>query len=185
MTVIRQFCLVKVTCTRGHSMWAGSLFTSFTFCKITGSCSLIRKENIRCSITWVSLIEILAMINLYYVFMNTLMYVDYVFMRKYAQICLQGSNPVWMFSARQPVTSSFAIEICKAWIESERRYILLTPDQILLELGVCSFFSMPTKLYYVFYNNLTQIYRKSSNNFVLLLFGSYCAVLPRRFERHK
>ena len=35
------------------------LFTSFTFCNITGSCSLIPKENIRCSITWVSLIECL------------------------------------------------------------------------------------------------------------------------------
>ena len=43
-----------------------SLFTSFTFCNITISCSLIPKENIRCSITCVSLIEKLATINLYY-----------------------------------------------------------------------------------------------------------------------
>ena len=35
------------------------MFTSFTFCNITSSCSLILKENIRCSITCVSLIECL------------------------------------------------------------------------------------------------------------------------------
>ena len=48
------------------AMGVRSLFTSFTFCNITGSCSLIPKENICCSITCVSLIEILATINLYF-----------------------------------------------------------------------------------------------------------------------
>ena len=44
-----------------------SLFTSFTFCNIIISCSVIPKYNIGCSITCVLLIEILATINLYYI----------------------------------------------------------------------------------------------------------------------
>ena len=54
-----------------HYVWSShtcarrvpSLFTSFTFCNITISCSLIPKENIRCSITSVSLIERLAQLT--------------------------------------------------------------------------------------------------------------------------
>ena len=48
------------------AMRVRSLFASFTFCNISGSCSLIPKENIGCYITCVSLMEILATINLYY-----------------------------------------------------------------------------------------------------------------------
>ena len=44
------------------------LFTSFTLSNITISCFLIPKENIRCSITCVSVMEILATINLIGIF---------------------------------------------------------------------------------------------------------------------
>ena len=43
-----------------------SLFTSFTFCNITNSCSLRLKENIRCSIPLCFTDIISAMINLHY-----------------------------------------------------------------------------------------------------------------------
>ena len=55
----------------GAAMRVRSSFTSFTFCNISGSFSLIPKDNICCSITCVpftcvSLIEVSATINLYY-----------------------------------------------------------------------------------------------------------------------
>ena len=96
-------------------MWAGSLFTSFTFCNITGSCSLIPKENIRCSISCVSLIEILATINLYYIAARCeLSY--YVFQKKlndmefYGILQLQNrlNNPVKIQAADFETNSTHA-----------------------------------------------------------------------------
>ena len=52
-------------------MQVRSLFTSFTFCNIIFSCSLISKERIYVApFSCVSLVEIPAMINLYYCFMK-------------------------------------------------------------------------------------------------------------------
>ena len=47
-------------------MRASSLFTSFTFCNFTSSCSLLPKENTHVPFTCVSLKERLATINLHY-----------------------------------------------------------------------------------------------------------------------
>ena len=64
--VTRPLCLVQShICYMPLQGGCALLFMSFTFCNITISCSLIPKENIRCSITCVSLIERLAAINLY------------------------------------------------------------------------------------------------------------------------
>ena len=47
------------------AMQVRSSFKSFAFCNLSGSCSLITKENIRCSIYLGFMIEISATINLY------------------------------------------------------------------------------------------------------------------------
>ena len=56
----------RVIYTRHAARRECSLFTSFTFCNVIGSCSLRPKEYMLCPSTCVLLIEILAMINLYY-----------------------------------------------------------------------------------------------------------------------
>ena len=67
ITVMRPFCLVESCTLDAAAMQVRSLFTSFTFCNIIFSCSLILKEKIFVvPFASVSLIEIPATINLYY-----------------------------------------------------------------------------------------------------------------------
>ena len=59
--------LVKLCTLDATAMRVRSLFTSFTFCNIIFSCSLISKERIYIVLfTCVSLMELPALINLYY-----------------------------------------------------------------------------------------------------------------------